>query len=265
MGKFRIAGFASLLILTAALSAFGGVRIQVIHGRPVTSDVYVNGSGPYRFLVDTGTSMNHLDPKLASRLGIRPGFRTELISSAGLVMSTGAAHIAVRLGEAEASDQSFLFSGMDAVHESFRDVQGVLGQEFLSHFDYLLDLKGGRLEFGSQEPQPEKSRVAIRTVTGRPAIETNLGTLVLDSGASDVTLYNVKHAPLTHEIRTMAGNQGVGVVPRKLVIDGRTVWRGDAVAIPDSAENETHGLLPLSIFRSVYISNSEGYAAFDQR
>ena len=39
------------------------LKLQVIAGRPVVDGVYLNGQGPYRFLLDTGTQVNMLKPQ----------------------------------------------------------------------------------------------------------------------------------------------------------------------------------------------------------
>ena len=50
---------------------------------------------------------------------------------------------------------------------------------------------------------------------------------------------------------------------KRLVIEGRRIWEGDAVAIPNRNEPGVNGLLPLSMFKAVYVSNSEGYVVFE--
>jgi hypothetical protein len=47
------------------------------------------------------------------------------------------------------------------------------------------------------------------------------------------------------------------------LIDGRTFWHGDAVAVPRQEDIGVAGLLPIALFRSVYICNSEGYVVFE--
>lgn len=41
-------------LIIAAGPLFGAVKMQVRDGHPIVDGVYVNGNGPYRFLVDTG-------------------------------------------------------------------------------------------------------------------------------------------------------------------------------------------------------------------
>jgi hypothetical protein len=62
---------------------------------------------------------------------------------------------------------------------------------------------------------------------------------------------------------TMSGSMKIGTVARKLLIDGRTFWHGEALAIPRSPEPGAEGLLPVSLFKAVYFCNSEGYVSFE--
>jgi hypothetical protein len=94
-------------------------------------------------------------------------------------------------------------------------------------------------------------------------VPTSLGSLVLDSGASSVTLFGRSVAGVVRELLTMTGSVKVGMVRSTLVIEGRTFWRGDAVAVPKSPEVSAGGLLPVSLFKAVYVCNSEGYVVLE--
>jgi hypothetical protein len=232
--------------------------VRVVEGRPVVDGVYVNGHGPYRFLVDTATTSNHIEPGLAQAIGLTATFRTELASSVGLITALGSDGVEVALGDARADRQEFLFAGMEVVHQLSRDIQGILGQAFLSRFDYLLDLRGRRLEFGKQSLNGKRAR--FRNIGGRPAVSTSLGDLVLDSGVARLILYGLDKARGDSVyMRTLAGSQMAGVMASVLSIEGRNVWRGEAVTVPGRTEPGVAGLMPVSLFQSVYVSNSESY------
>jgi hypothetical protein len=64
-------------------------------------------------------------------------------------------------------------------------------------------------------------------------------------------------------LRTMSGTTQLGTVFSNLTIAGHSFWRGDAMALPQSAEAGTDGLLPTSLFKSIYVSNSGGYIVFE--
>lgn len=254
----RVCILAGSLVLPAL-----GVRLTVIDGRPIVDGVYVNGHGPYRFLVDTATTSNHMEPDLARSIGLSPTYRTELTSSLGVIVARGSTGVELALGDARADEQNILFAGMEVVHQLSSAIQGILGQQFLSRFDYMLDLRGGRLDFGRQTVGGK--RAALRMLNGRAVVATSLGDLILDSGASSLILFGVKPDVVFEDayMRTLAGSRTVGMVYSRLVINGRRVWSGHAVAIPDSAETGVAGLMPLRLFRTVYVCNSEGYAVFE--
>jgi hypothetical protein len=153
----------------------------------VVNGVFVNGQGPYRFLVDTATTYNHLDPDLARSIGLKPGFRSQLTSLIGMIEAPGTSGVEVASGPVRAHEQKFLFAGMETVHQLSPDIQGVLGQQFLSAFDYLLDSRARRLEFGPLPPGGHRTQVPFRNLHERPVVSTSLGELAVDSGADSVT------------------------------------------------------------------------------
>jgi hypothetical protein len=237
------------------------LSLRVVEGRPVVDGVFVNGAGPYRFLVDTGATMNHLDAGLARKAGLRATFRTELTSSMATVVVPGNGGLSVSVGETRADEQSFLFAGMDAVHGLSSDIQGILGQAFLSRFDYLIDLRGRRLAFGKRDAAGKKT--AFQTLRGRTLVTTSLGDLILDSGTGQLVLFREARASDGQSyMRTLTGSGLVGLTQSRLAINGQNVWTGQAVAIPKREDSEVAGLLPIRLFRSVYVCNSEGYLVF---
>jgi len=239
------------------------IVLDICDGRPVVSGVFLNGHGPYRFLLDTGSTLNHVDPKIAKSIGMIASFETQLTASSGRVAAAGSDGSEVRLGSVRADRQVFLFAGIEALHAISPDIQGVLGEVFLSRFDYLIDLRGKRLTFGAHMLGEKHPRLPFRTIGGRPVVTTSLGSLVLDSGAHYVTRFGVHASENTHELITASGSIQVGTVYSTLIIAQHTFWRGDAVALPRSLEGDADGLLPIAPFKSVYVSNSENYVALD--
>jgi hypothetical protein len=141
-------------------------------------------------------------------------------------------------------------------------VKGILGQAFLACFDYRMDLEHKTLEFGKQEPAG--TRMPFQLLEGRATLSTSLGNLVVDSGAARLLLFGV--TPEDGDkmpTLTMTGSRNVGTVTRKLLIEGRDIWRGDALALPGRPERGIAGLMPISFFKSVYICNSEGYVVLE--
>jgi hypothetical protein len=251
-----------ILIFSFGMPACGGIQLQVREGRPMVDGIYVNGHGPYRFLLDTGTNVNLIEKRLARAIGMNATFQVDLESAVGKALMGGSDDNEVELGPAKVKGQKFLYSGLETIHNLMPDVQGVLGQWFLAGFDYTLDLRGKRLEFGKRDSQGKRSRA--RVLNGRTVVSTSLGDLVLDSGASELVLFGVDPDRGDRRyMRTSAGSEIVGVVYSTLVIEGRSIWRGDAVALPKRAEEGVAGLMPLRLFKTIYVCNSEGYVVFE--
>jgi hypothetical protein len=237
------------------------MSIRIIEGRPVVDGVFVSGTGPYRFLVDTGATMNHLEPSLARKAGLQPTFRTELTSSLGSVPAPGSDQLTVSLGALTADQQPFLFAGIEAVHGLGGGIQGILGQAFLGRFDYTIDLRRRRLAFGKRDAQGKKAQFQL--LRGRTLVTTSLGDLILDSGTAQVVLFGeIGVGNGQNYMRTLTGSGPVGTKESRLAIDGRPVWTGQAVAISKREEPGVAGLLPVRLFRTVYVCNSEGYLVF---
>ena len=252
------------VMVIAARPLTGEVRLKVLEGRPVVDGVYVNGHGPYRFLVDTGTNVNLIETDLARRIGVNATFQVDLVSAAGSVVTPGADGNEVVFGSLKVDAQRFLLSRLDAVHDLLPGVRGVLGQQFLSRFDYFLDLKRKRLEFGKQERSG--MRVRFTTLNGRAAVSTNLGDLILDSGVTRLVLFGVQSGGGNGTrglMKTLAGSQVLGTASRNLVIESRNVWTGSAVTMLSRTEPGVAGLLPGGFFKTIYVCNSEGYVIFE--
>lgn len=261
--KWGLIGWFALT-LTPCSPLFASVRLQIREGRPIVDGVYVNRHGPYRFILDTGTNVNMIEERIAQAIGMEPAFRIELASATGVRQMPGSDGNEIELGPARGDAQQFIFGDLRTIREHWPDVQGVLGQWFLSRFDYTLDLRGKQLEFGKRVS--DGSHTPLTTLNGRSAVTTSLGDLVLDSGAPGLILFGVEPERSTSEsglLRTLTGSQLIGKVARSLAIGGKSLWRGEAVAIPNQAEPGVAGLMPLSLFKSVYVCNSENYAVFE--
>jgi hypothetical protein len=148
---------------------------------------------------------------------------------------------------AETASTEVLFTSMEAVHRLSKNIQGVLGQACLGRFDYLLDLRRGRIVFGTRETQGLKAEMFL--LVDRPAVYTSSGWMVIDSGVDRLVLF--KAGP-------------VKAWDRRLMIEGREVWRGDAAVVARQEGFIEDGLLPAAAFDSIYFSNSKGYLVFQR-
>ncbi len=250
-------------LIISATHASCSVKLLVRDGRPIVDGVYVNGHGPYRFLLDTGSNVNLIEAGLARKIGMSASFQVSLASAAGSTPTPGSDGNEVTLDSANADNQKFLFSSLAAIHNSSPDVRGVLGQWFLARFDYTINLQARQFEFGKQDLLG--TRIPFHTINARPIVSTSLGDLALDSGQTHLVLFGVKAGnDPDYELHTVAGSQFVGKVDGKpLLISGHKISDGEAIAIPNRPEPGVDGLLPLCLFHAIYVSNTEAYVIFD--
>jgi hypothetical protein len=106
----KTAGWLQIAILgLAAGPLFGGVKLQIREGRPIADGIYVNGHGPYVFLIDTGTNVNLIETRLAKSIGMNAAFQVDFASSVGKSLLQGSDGNEVQLDSIKANRQEFLF------------------------------------------------------------------------------------------------------------------------------------------------------------
>lgn len=242
-----------------------------IRGNVVTADVMLNGKGPFRMLIDTGASSCSFSAEVARAIGAKPEFRVIDLTpgSSRLALATGS--IEVALGEQVESGVQFYWQESLLAKELGIRVAGVIGQSFLSRFDYTLDYWGKRLFIGERAPRRGKPgvRVAFELDEGRmiiPASNREDGRLrlVLDSGASNLSLWhsNVRPEPgFGGDALTYAGRKGVALGRMNyLALGGHIIPNMDVLIPEDPVRGGVEdGLLPAALFRSVYVSNSQSF------
>ena len=238
--------------------------MQVTDAGPVVDGVYVNGCGPFRFLVDTGANTNLISRGLARNIGIKVTFRTSFASMSRASIAFGSSGNEISLDSERASAQELLLVDLDTPRYRSSDIQGLLGQQFLAHFDYRLDLKRQQLSFGEQNRIG--TRVLLTMINGRPSVSTSLGQMVVDSGAAALVLAGMKHAPAPSrsvELQSAAGSEHAAVRTARVLIEDRIIWQGGVLSIPGPLDPGINGLLPVRHLNSVYICNSGGYVVFE--
>lgn len=231
---------------------------------PVFADVYIGATGPYRFLVDTGSQTSLIDPELATKLRLKPEFRVELVTqhSSQIVFGTTLTNIRVR--NRVLPGVEIAFSDVSHLRNLDRSVKGVLGANALRDFDFTLSPPTGRIEDTSERPTGEV--VPFELIDGRIAIKARMGeetlTLVLDSGANHIVLFRLPAAmakvePVETTLKTIEGARTV--VP--------TCWSAEMVlgnhlrigtlpaAIVHANGNRVEGLLPASVFKQVHVDH----------
>jgi len=261
---FLSALFLAILLPSTANSqpTNSAIPIKVVAGKPVVDGVFLNGHGPYRFLLDTGSQSNQVDSGLARKLEIAATLQLDLQTQSGGSTVHGGRISKVTLGPVESGDQEFLFTCFDDLSTLASDIRGILGQEFLANFDYSLDFQHHRLTFGGEPAAGVKT--PVRLIYGRMAVATSLGDLVLDSGAEMLFLFRESSHGASAQVMGSSGARvavSLEAAPEVRIGD-RRYHPAKAEYHPVPAAEEA-GLLPANLFHAIFICNSKRYVVFD--
>ncbi len=138
---FFLAAFISVP-LTAESGCPANVKAVPFHSinrHEMVIGVTINHSGPYAFLLDTGTQVTVVDQALAAELNLRSTGKADVAG----VSFRGAAILAkletLEVGEHMVSDQGVLVYDMSSVQNAGFGVRGLLGDDFLSRYDVLIN------------------------------------------------------------------------------------------------------------------------------
>jgi hypothetical protein len=258
------------------------VRFHLRDKYLIIVEATINDTGPYKFLVDTGTTRTVIDPGLARQL------QAPII---GKVSLTGILHQRqdelvrldnVRLGGVSSSGLGVVVDRLGRQKTLAPGIRGVLGEDFLSRFDIFINYKERWLRFGG--PTPEGERCRFETIgqfhgsptTNRLLIWTDFMDtggarvlLQLDTGARVPELFPASHDSLSSP--RWAGTMAISDGADEVIIDsntslkiGSTVVRGlDVVQSRRSLTFDAQGLLPAAIFHTIYISHSGGFVVLN--
>jgi hypothetical protein len=258
------------------------VKFRLRNGYLIVVQAMINGTGPFDFLLDTGTTRTVIDPDLAQQL------QAPLI---GKVSLTGVLHIRqdklvslqdVRLGDASLSSLAAAVDKLERQKILAPGIRGILGEDFLSGFDILIDYRQHWLRFGDAPPAGERCRFeTIGQYHGSPTTNRLLITaeflevsgsrmqLQLDTGAKLTELFPVpSDAPASHRwdgsMATSSGADGTTIYSNVTIKIGKTVIpQMDVVQSRHAVAFDAAGLLPAAIFHRIYISHSGGFVVLN--
>jgi Aspartyl protease len=258
--------------------------------------VRVNQSGPFDFMVDTGSQVTVVDPSLAVELGLKPQGKVGLITVASHVQASITVLDTLEAASHTVEKPFAIVQDIGPIQAADPRIRGVLGENFLAHFDLLIDYAHKLLcldETGAMRESVRGERIPLMTpqhpesevpFTERLVIPVHLsGTgnrqilLQLDSGSDGLILY--------------AGNEANSGLLKRATLHGSGVskaQRAFAVLPPQDMQIGTHflihisfvtpvsvqeslpgrnedGLLPTLLFQRVFISGGGHYVVFNPK
>jgi hypothetical protein len=115
------------------------IPLRKLNEHQMIVSVSINRSGPYDFLIDTGTQMTVVDRALAADLHLAT---TGKANVAGISFQGNAAFAQIdslEVGDQMAANQGVVVYDMRGLQRAGFPLRGLLGEDFLSRYDVLID------------------------------------------------------------------------------------------------------------------------------
>jgi hypothetical protein len=270
------------------------VPLRLVNRYQMIVSVFLNKSGPYDFLLDTGTEMTMIDVSLANALHLET-HGAAVVAGAGLQVAAAFSQLdELAVGTDTVANPKVLVYDLHSLQSTNRTVVGILGEDFLEHFDVLIDnahkslclddtgamragVKGIRVPLLAQAqvtggvPLPYPLIIAVRLSDGKRPVR-----LKLDSGANAPFLYNTSQYMAFGLARGKSWygggvdgkQQTFSALPPQNMKVGSLEMPGvlfvTLVGVQkDSSTTEFDGLLSTGLFKRVFIGHTDHTAVLD--
>jgi hypothetical protein len=256
--------------------------------------VEVNHSGPYNFLLDTGTQFTMIDPSLARELRLNAVQGSVPVDGIGFHTTASSARLdQLAIGSHTVAHLEALVYDLQNLKSLGLHLRGVLGEDFLQHFDMLIDnshkllcldessamrsgIKGPHITLVTpmdDDQVPPNSLIIPVRLSGT----TRTLRLDLDSGSTAPYLYGALQSTSSANPRgsppRMTGIDGmerevVASPPQDMKIGALAFSKIQFFTLADrkhGAVSGFDGLLPVGLFRRVFICHSDHFAILEPR
>ena len=181
--------FLTASLLTAESPCSANLAVQPSRSsanqHQVILEAYINGAGPYAFLLDTGSQVTMIDESLVSELHLRTT-TTAAIVGVSLQGKGGKYALvnSIRVGEKTKVENLYVIAfDMKNIAAARYAVRGLIGEDFLSHFDATIDNTHNRVCFTEvEQPTPDQHREG--RIPGGGGQESNSVTLPAENGVN---------------------------------------------------------------------------------
>jgi predicted aspartyl protease len=291
MKNTRIAAFAIWVALSysSAAGVCQGLQGQPeIHFRLVRDTVIVislmaNDQGPFAFVFDTGADTTIVDPSLAGKLSLAPLRHIQQNTLAGMQTVPVSLVDTLAAGTTQANGLPVLIQDLSELRKLDPHIEGIVGQDFLSRFNYLLDYRKRCLRFERDDEirsAIDGDRLAMERRDRRMIVPVEMRAggvakvrLLLDSGANSLVLMRKSSQALKIPAQangletTSSGQVGVQVGIIQALTVGSQEFRNISVAVTalEPTAQIGDGLMPMALFRVLYVNNREGFVVFHLR
>ena len=290
----RLLAFVSFAFYLSTLVSVLGqeplqVRFRVVAHTMIVVPVTINGAGPFDFLLDTGNTDTIVDRKLAEELHLPPAGKMILRTASGKAVMP-LAHTD-SLSMAGATVRGLNLFVVNHYADLLPKVRGSLGEGFLQYFDLLIDNQHHLIQFeagpgpltdmltgqhlplslnGLNEQKLTRNRLIV--VGQIYELGNKNMKLQLDSGIRSFVLFstlnilNLSMQLPTHSVNDiLGGSLAADAQTARFLRLGDKTFPNLSVIVPRDIipPMDIEGLLPTSLFRSIFISHSGKFAILD--
>jgi hypothetical protein len=296
--------FASFLLAATMVPALpaetrcpgnvASVPLRLVNGYQMIVAVSVNHSVPYDFLLDTGTQFSMIDPTLASELHVKAQ-RSIPVAGTGFQSSASTAQLDyLAIGSHSVANMEAVVYNLQNLRSHDPNVRGILGEDFLQHFDMLIDNAHLQLcldDSGAMRANVKGSHIALAVssetddippnsliVAARLLRATRPIRLKIDSGANAAFLYNTAQYMALGSFRgsSLRGSGTDGKRQSFVTLPSQEVRIGH-VELPNlpfftladdqkmASPSDFDGLLNTGLFRRIFICHAEHFAVLEPR
>jgi hypothetical protein len=271
------------------------LRLRLIQRSQIVVPVTINHTGPYEFLVDTGSQVTIVDPALAAELQLRIEGTTGFVG-VGFRTRPSFAHLDILgVGSHALANPLVVVQNLEHLQAVDPHIRGVLGGNFLGHFDVLIDYAHNMLcldETKIMELEIKGKHIALVTpphledtalFTEPLIIPVHLGgiatrqlLLLLDSGTNVPFLYDPDKflapglsvsAPLRNRSADGVERTFTVLPPQDMQIGILAFRQISFVTLAGTGKDlpkvEVDGLLPTVLFRRVFFSYADRFVVLE--
>jgi predicted aspartyl protease len=113
----------------------------------VVAEVYIDGKGPFSFILDTGASITSISNELANSLGLALTPGPEITAGGGKVKTSVTTLSEIKLGNDKEQNVTVLVAGyLEMLSKATgKKIDGVLGYDFMKNYEITIDYVAGNL------------------------------------------------------------------------------------------------------------------------
>ncbi len=294
----RFAAFVVVTTIVPALHAephcpgnVASVPLRLTNSHQMIVAISVNHSGPYNFLLDTGTQMTMIDPSLAAELHLNTQGSAVVAGVAFQAAASFAQLDLLEAGSHAVANQKVLVFDIKNPESIDLHFRGVLGEDFLGQFDVVIDNAHNLLcldDSAAMRADVKGPHIALLTApetsSGGPSFSSLIISarlsdgmrpvrLKLDSGTNAPFLFDSPQYMAPGSIRRVgSGLNGTQrsfstLPPQDLKIGSLKFPNVSFATFADSQRDSRtrtfDGLLTLGLFRRVFICHADHFAVFE--